>query len=862
MFSIGLIFICEEDENSTYGPYLPLPVFVICLFGLIVFFTMITKENRMCKCWILTVVAFLGTTFAASAQSQRERICFDEDWQFALGNAASPEKDFGCGTEYFNYLTKAASIHNAGPYSEKFDASSWKTVDLPHDWVVDLPFAPEASHSHGYKTVGYKYPETSVGWYRKTFTVPQDDLGKHVWLEFDGIFRDARVWVNGFYLGHEPSGYATQVYDISEYLNYGGENLVCVRADATLEEGWFYEGAGIYRHVWLNKSAPLHVVPFGTFISAVFPEKGNFSKAVLNIETTVKNDGLALADYHLKHTLKDKEGREVGLVASDSAVLGLPAKQESTTTVQMAVENPNLWSTESPYIYNVYTEVYSGDRLVDAYTTPIGIRHIAFDPDKGFFLNGQHVKLKGVNMHQDHPGVGSGIPDALQAYRLKQLKRLGCNAYRASHNPMTPEMLTACDTLGFLVIEENRLTGINREHIDLLQRMIRRDRNHPSIILWSVGNEEWGIEWKETGTRIAASMREYCHRIDPTRPMTVASSSGPAILIPADVAGYNYILQNPVEQHRRDYPQRCALGSEETSGCGTRGVYFDQPGTGRMVAHNRRPNGPDSLLNCIERGWKFYDERPYLAGLFYWTGFDYRGEPNPMKFPATGSQFGILDYCGFPKDEAYYLKAWWTDEPVLHILPHWNLAGHEGDSIDVWVYSNCDEVQLTVNGKRLERKAMPKNGHLSWKVVYQPGSVKAVGYNGGKKVLTKTVETTGEAARIVLSADRPVIKADGRDVAVFRVELQDRKKRFVPTACDRLDFTVEGPVRILGVGNGDPAYRDRERPADPDARSYQVNAFNGLAQILLQSTGEAGQATLTVRSGNLPVVTYVLQLTD
>ena len=862
MFSIGLIFICEEDENSTYGPYLPLPVFVICLFGLIVFFTMITKENRMCKCWILAVVAFLGTTFAASAQSQRERICFDEDWQFALGNAASPEKDFGCGTEYFNYLTKAASIHNAGPYSEKFDASSWKTVDLPHDWVVDLPFAAEASHSHGYKTVGYKYPETSVGWYRKTFTVPQDDLGKHVWLEFDGIFRDARVWVNGFYLGHEPSGYATQVYDISEYLNYGGENLVCVRADATLEEGWFYEGAGIYRHVWLCTSAPVHVVPFGSFVRADFPTEGDFTKAVLSIETTVKNDGLAPDGYFLKHTLKDKEGNVVGCVVSDSAITALPAKQESTTTVQLEVANPRLWSTESPYMYNVYTEVMQGNRVVDTYETPIGIRHIAFDPDKGFFLNGQHVKLKGVNMHQDHPGVGSGIPDALQAYRLKQLKRLGCNAYRASHNPMTPEMLTACDTLGFLVIEENRLTGINREHIDLLERMIRRDRNHPSVILWSVGNEEWGIEWKETGTRIAASMREYCHRIDPTRPMTVASSSGPAILIPADVAGYNYILQNPVEQHRKDYPQRCALGSEETSGCGTRGVYFDQPGTGRMVAHNRRPNGPDSLLNCIERGWKFYDERPYLAGLFYWTGFDYRGEPNPMKFPATGSQFGILDYCGFPKDEAYYLKAWWTDEPVLHILPHWNLAGHEGDSIDVWVYSNCDEVQLTVNGKRLERKAMPKNGHLSWKVVYQPGSVKAVGYNGGKKVLTKTVETTGEAARIVLSADRPVIKADGRDVAVFWVELQDRKKRFVPTACDRLDFTVEGPVRILGVGNGDPAYRDRERPADPDARSYQVNAFNGLAQILLQSTGEAGQATLTVRSGNLPVATYVLQLTD
>ena len=809
--------------------------------------------------WILTAVLLAGLSLPLSAQSQRERILFDEDWQFALGNASSPEKDYGCGTEYFNYLTKAASIHNAGPYADKFDASSWQQVDLPHDWVVDLPFAPEASHSHGYKTVGYKYPATSVGWYRKTFTVPQEDQGKHIWLQFDGIFRDARVWVNGFYLGHEPSGYATQVYDISEYLNYGAENLVCVRADATLEEGWFYEGAGIYRHVWLNKSAQMHVAPFGTFIHADFPDTNTFDTAVLTIETTVKNDGLAPAGYYLKHTLRDKDGHEVGTVVSDSAVTALPAKQESTTALQLTVEQPRLWSTDSPYMYKVYTDVVQGGRVVDTYVTPIGIRHIAFDADRGFFLNGKPVKLKGVNMHQDHPGVGSGIPDALQAYRLKQLKKFGCNAYRSSHNPMTPEMLTACDTLGFLVIEENRLTGINREHIDLLQRMIRRDRNHPSVILWSVGNEEWGIEWKEFGTRIAASMREYCHRMDPTRPMTVASSSGPTILVPADVAGYNYILQNPVEQHRKDYPQRKALGSEETTGCGTRGIYFDEPGTGRMVAHNRKPNGPDSLLNCIERGWKFYAERPYLAGLFYWTGFDYRGEPNPMKFPATGSQFGILDYCGFPKDEAYYLKAWWTDEPVLHILPHWNLDGHEGDSIDVWVYSNCDEVQLTVNGKNLGRQAMPKNGHLSWRAVYRPGSVRAVGYKDGKRVMTETVETTGAPARIVLSADRPVIQADGRDVAVCRVELQDKKKRFVPTACDELTFSVSGPVRILGVGNGDPAYRDAERPADPDARTYRVKAFNGLAQILLQSTDEAGEATLTVRSGQLPVATCVIQ---
>lgn len=816
----------------------------------------------MMKKLTLVCAVLLAVLLPSRAQSVRERILMDEDWQFAFGNASSPEKDFGCGTEYFNYLTKAASIHNEGPYSPKFDASKWsaiwKNVNLPHDWVVDLPYAREASHSHGYKTVGYKYPETSVGWYRKTFTVPHEDLGKHLYLQFDGIFRDARVWVNGFYLGHEPSGYATHTYDITEYLNYGEDNLITVRADATLEEGWFYEGAGIYRHVWLNKVAPVHVAPFGTFIYSML--EAPFDKALLIIETTVENSGLKVGDYRLRHILRDAEGKEVGRCEASGKTL-LP-KERQLTIGQLQLDNPNLWSTDAPYLYTLLTEVYQEDKLVDTYTTVTGIRHVAFDADRGFFLNGRPLKLKGVNMHQDHPGVGVGIPDALQIYRLKQLKSFGCNAYRSSHNPMTPEMLDACDSLGILVIEENRLVGINEEHTRLLKRMIERDRNHPSIILWSIGNEEWGIEWEESGTRIAATMREYCHRFDPTRLATVASSSGPTILIPADVAGYNYILQNPVEQHRKDYPQRCAYGSEETTGSGTRGIYFDAYDKGHMMAYNRKPNGPDSLLNCISRGWKFYDERSYLAGVFYWTGFDYRGEPTPMAFPATGTQFGILDYCGFPKDEAWYLKSWWTDEPVLHILPHWNLQGHEGENIDLWVYSNCDEVELIVNGKNLGRKPMPKNGHLSWTAIYQPGTVKAMGYKNGKKILTRNVETTGDPTRISLTADRSVIRADNCDVAVFRVELQDKKKRLVPTACDDLMITVNGPVRILGVGNGDPAYQSTERPVDINARTYQVKAFNGLAQILLQSTGESGEGTLTVGADSFPAASFVLRLEE
>lgn len=796
-------------------------------------------------------ILILGLHVSAYA-SHRELMNFDDGWKFAFGDASDPAKDFGCGTEYFNYLTKAASIHNEGPYSPKFEpgkwGKEWKSVTLPHDWVVDLPFSIDASHSHGYKTVGYKYPATSVGWYTKNFFIPESDSGKRISLRFDGIFRDARVWVNGFYLGSEPSGYAPQDYDISEYLNYGGDNLVTVRADATLEEGWYYEGGGIYRHVWLQKTDPLHVTDYGTFVHAKLSEP--YDEADVTIETTIGNYNPSSATYSLRHTIIDADGKVVASAMVPAT--DVRGKGKSHSVASAKVNDPELWSPETPYLYKVRTDVISEGDTVDTYWTTTGFRDAVFDADRGFLLNGKKYRIKGVNMHQDHPGVGAGIPDAVQHYRLRQLKSFGANAYRSSHNPMTPEMLSACDSIGLLVVEENRLTGINGEHIRLLNKMIERDRNHPSVILWSAGNEEWGIEWDEKGTRIAESMREYCHLADSTRMMCVATSSGPAIVIPADVAGYNYILQNPIDKHRADYPQRRALGTEETTGCGARGIYYNDHQNGYMIAINREKSGPDSLYNAIERGMKFYDERPWLGGLFYWTGFDYRGESNPMVYPATGSQFGILDYCGFPKDEAYYLKSWWTDEPVLHILPHWNLQGHEGESVDIWAYSNCDEVSLNVNGKDLGKKRMPKNGHLSWKAVYHPGRVKATGYRNGKKVMETTVETTGAPSRIKIEADRRDIKADNRDVAVCKVRLEDARGRFVPDANTELTIKVEGPLRILGVGNGDPAYRDSERPTDPEARTYRVKTFNGLAQVLLQSTGEAGKGLLIMKGGGMP----------
>ncbi len=808
--------------------------------------------------WGLVAALVVACSEPLWAQSVREVKLLDAEWEFALGDASSPAADFGCGTAYFNYLTKAASIHNEGPYSPKFDpkkwGKEWKTVDLPHDWVVDLPFAPEASHSHGYKCVGHTYPENSVGWYRKVIHISEEELGNHFWLQFDAIFRDARVWFNGFYLGSEPSGYATQLYDITEYINYGGENLITVRADATLEEGWFYEGAGIYRHVWLHKTHPLHVAPFGTFVRSALND--DFTRAELTIETSVRNAGLQGESYTLRHKLQSREGEVVACAELSAEEVAAKLTRHSVVTVE--VEQPHLWSLDDTYRYRLHTELLVDGRVVDHYITPVGIRRMEFCPERGFLLNGEQIKLRGVNMHQDHAGVGSAIPDALQYYRLRRLKSLGCNAYRSSHNPMTPEMLEACDSLGFVVIEENRLMGINHEHERLLRRMIERDRNHPSIALWSVGNEEWGLEWSPAGERVVASMREMCHRLDPSRPVTAASSGGPTVLVPTDVAGYNYLLQNPIDRYREEYPERSAVGSEETTGCGTRGCYFDDRAEGRMAAHNRRPTGPDSLYNAIERGWKFYAEREWLGGLFYWTGFDYRGEPNPLKFPATGSQFGLLDYCGFEKDEAYYLKSWWTSEPTLHIFPHWNLQGHEGESVEVWAYSNCDEVELWLNGRSLGRKSMPENGHLSWQTTYQPGRLKAVGYKSGRKVLTQLVETTGQAVEIRLQSDRVALHADGADVAVVEVALYDKRGSFVPDDCSLLQLRVEGPIRILGVGNGDPAFRDRERPSERDASDFEVRAFHGRAQLLLQSRGEQGVARLTVSGEGLAEASFEL----
>ena len=643
---------------------------------------------------LICALCIVQSSFAAETGGEKfGEVVINNDWTFAMGNAASKELDYTHGTEYFTYICKVqSSNHSHAPIMPEFDDSSWQKVSLPHDWAVDLPYSPEASHSHGYKCIGWKYPENSVGWYRKHIEIPAEDKGKQFFIEFEGIYRDSEVFCNGFYLGGERSGYASSVYTLTPYLNYGGDNVIAVRCDASLEEGWYYEGAGIYRNVRLYKSGPVSMKHYSLKISQ--------KKADGSIWTV--SDGTA--DVYVDESCIDFD-----YVLADAAV----SRDKVTREIEIRdVEGRRVeraerrWSIDSPYLYTLTVRLFYDGELSDAVTRRFGVRTLEFSPEKGLLLNGVAVKLRGANMHLDHAGVGVAVPDELWRYRISRLQEYGFNAVRTSHNCASVSMLDLCDEMGVLVIDENRQFGVNQEQLRQLRNMIDRDRNHPSVILWSVGNEEWAVEHGEKGVEIARRMSEAVHGVDRTRPSTYGNAGGPDLVKGVDVFGYNYIVQNPVDEYHRLYPEKCVVGTEETSGAGTRGVYRTVPEKGWMVPLNRI----DTLgrVNVIEYGWKFYKARPWGLGLFYWTGFDYRGEPNPMKWPATGSQFGIFDYCGFPKDEAFYLKAAWKDEPSVHI------CGPYGG--EVWVYSNCDEVRLYESGKSLGRRKMPHDGHLVWKV--------------------------------------------------------------------------------------------------------------------------------------------------
>lgn len=776
----------------------------------------------------------------------RERLSLDQGWRFALGNASQPALDFEFRRD--RSLVKAGEARGAA--SPKFDDSKWQRVDLPHDWAIGLPFDPRGDKElveHGSRAIGPDHPEHSVGWYRRSFALSKADADRRIVIEFDGVFRHSIVWVNGHRCGRHESGYDSFHYDITDIATYGGDNVVVVRVDASCWEGWWYEGAGIYRHVWLLKTDPRHVARDGVVVRS----KLNRDHAEVEVRTTLVNESDRSARLSLRTTLLDGSRLAAGPVVARCPLAPWSARD---VVQRIRLSDPKPWSCQTPHLYHACTEVLVGGRIVDRVVTTFGVRSLRWDAKRGFFLNGKRLKIKGTCNHQQHAGVGIAVPDALHEWRLRKLKEMGSSAYRCSHYPATPELLDLCDRLGLLVMAENRVVGSTPRFIDSWQRMIARDRNHPSIILWSLGNEEHSVQWAIAGERIGRTMVRIAHRLDPTRKVTAAMHDrglGVGFANIVDVHGWNYIKVGDIERFHRERPRQPIVGSEESSTVCTRGIYADDKSRGYVSAYDARVPGWGTTA---EKWWRFFVERDWLAGAFVWTGFDYYGEPIPYRWPCIASHFGLMDLCGFPKDLYWYYRAWWSNDRVLHLFPHWNWEGREGQTIDVRCFSNCDEVELLVNGRSLGSKRVERNSHVAWQVPYRPGCIEAVGFVGGKPVMKHARLTTGAPTRLQLDCDREKLRADGRDVAVVRVSALDADGREHPTANDLVQFEISGAGRLLGVGNGDPSSHESDKAP---LRSL----FNGLAMVLVQAGDAPGKVTIAARADGLSPAGLTLAVT-
>ncbi len=786
--------------------------------------------------------------FCIAFANAQKKINLDTGWKFHFGHAANPEKDFNYSTATI-YSKSGGAAKTA--IDTKFVDSTWTNVTLPHDWAVELPFVNSPNfdvESHGYKPVGGLYPETSIGWYRKHFNLDKSDSDKRFEIQFDGIFRNATIWLNGFFVGNNFSGYVGKSYDITDYLNFDKENVIVVRVDATQYEGWFYEGAGIYRHVWLNTFNNIHIPEDGLFVHSTV----NGKNTDVTIETEVENKNFNPSDCVVYSYITDRKGKQIA--KTNEQKISLSVNQKSTVKQKLTITNADLWSLENPYLYKVVSVVKQGNQIIDKRKSNFGIRTLRFDANEGFFLNGKHIKIQGTNNHQDHAGLGSALPDYLQYYRIKLLKELGSNAYRTSHNAPTPELLEACDSLGMLVLDEQRLLNSSPEYLDQFERLIRRDRNHPSVFLWSIGNEEGWIQKTETGKKIAQTLLAKQKQLDPTRTSTYAADMGNEFngvneVIP--IRGFNY-RQFAVADYHRDHPNQPLIGTEMGSTVTTRGIY--EKDSIRAYVPDQDITAP-WWASKAEDWWKLAAENKYWLGGFVWTGFDYRGEPTPYKWPNINSHFGIMDVCGFPKNIYYYYKSWWTNEDVLHISPHWNWPDKVGKPIDVWVNTNADDVELFLNGKSLGKKQMPRNSHLQWEVVYEPGTLEAVAYKKGKK-LTAKVETTGQPVKVILSPDKTLMIANGYDADIINVSFVDKDGKEVPDANNMVNFIISGDAKIIGVGNGDPSSHEADKCVDG---AWQRSAFNGKCQIIIQSGKTVGSIKLEAKANGLISASTTIQ---
>lgn len=753
-------------------------------------------------------------------------------------------------------------------YAPQTNDSSWQKVQLPHDYIVEGKYSRAAVRGHGSLPV---YP----AWYRRHIHIPAADAGKSLWLYFEGVYRDAKIYLNGKLISEHPGGYTSFHVDISDHVAFGHDNLLAVYVDPTNFEGWWYEGGGIYRHVWLNVADRVHVAPWGVYVTSNVQAVETNPSATLSIQTTVANHTAASKRCGVVSKVYDPTGQLVGTVSTEIDVppvgpMILPAVQKAVLESDASnIDQPSdlhlgtkliqelhlpsvlLWSLEHTHRYHVETEILSDGNVVDRHKQKFGIRTLRFDPDAGFFLNEQPVKIQGTCNHQDFAGVGIGLPDSILFYRMKRLKEFGCNAIRCSHNPMAPSMYDACDELGLLVMDENRHPGstiatkswVGQPYHNVwhVESLVLRDRNHPSIIMWSMWNEEWNIQSDAYGRKMMAFLMEVVHRHDETRPITCADNHGLGKHgwlhgdgAAESILGVNYNYGDFDWLHHA-YPDKMIFGSEIGSNLECRGIYHTNKKAGHLTSY-MSPEG----------SWHPLATRRFVAGGFYWTGFDYRGETAPFGWPEINSNFGFLDMCGFPKDGAYYWKSvWMPDTPVLHIFPHWNWPGMEGKNIPVWCFSNCQYVELLLNGKSLGKKRMAAFRHLQWnRVLYTPGHLEARGYNNGVLVATTMVATTGAPAAIRLTPDRRSMIADGQDTVPIAVSIVDKLGRVVPTAANMVSFSLQGPGVISGVGNGDPSC------LEPNQANYR-SAFNGLCMALVRADRHAGSLTLMARSPGL-----------
>jgi len=751
-----------------------------------------------------------------------ERLSLNKGWRFHLGDISSPVIK-GHSESYGNAKAGRAS----GAAAPVYDDASWRLLNLPHDWAVEGAFNPDANLSQGYRDRGF-------AWYRRTFKMAPEEKGKYFELQFDGISTYATIWVNGTILHRNWCGYTSMYLDITPYVTYGDNiNTIVVRVDAESQEGWWYEGAGIYRHAWLVKSSPLHIKTDGIFAQPIKNPQGNWE---IPVEVTLNNSGKETANSEVEVTLYDPSGKSVVQGKQSISVLAL---RDATARLTLAVTDPKLWSTDSPVLYRVKTVVREKGKISDEAVTKCGFRTIRFDANLGFFLNDKSLKLKGVCNHQDHAGVGVAVPDALWEFRVRKLKEMGVNAYRCAHNPPAKEFLEVCDSLGILVMDENRIFNASPEYVNQLEWLITRDRNHPSVILWSVFNEE-PMQGSENGYEMVRRMYDVVKQLDTTRPITAAMNGGLFSSInvsnAVDVVGFNYQYKSYDPFHEKN-PEMKLTSSEDVSAFQVRGEYTTDKSKNVLDSYDSERANWGTTHRV---GWKAVAERPFIAGCFVWTGFDYRGEPTPFTWPSASSFFGIMDLCGFPK-MAYYLHQaqWIENKPILNLVPHWNWPVEKiGKEIKVMALSNADSVVLKLNGKIISGQKVDKYEMNTWMVPYKPGKLEAVGYKNGKVVSNFQVETTGEPVRLQLTPDRKMLSGDGRDAMPITVEVVDSKGRHVPTANIPVEFTISGPASIIGLGNGNPNSHEAEK-------GNKRSLFNGLAQVIIQSSEASGEVILT-----------------